>query len=859
MSKNPPQLHVSNRTEPSQEELSKLINELVDNKQYDEALNHLNQLIEHEGKSYYYGYRAFVFGKKAYDLRQSLHDMAKAFQDIEYALSMDHSERNLLIKRYLIVVGSELDWFFWHFFDIDYEANRIVRLRDTMQRNDTQPEGIKDVDQQRFLDLISDESYLQVLDDLITLNPKATYYQWRAQRILVFLKRSCESVSNIYNVSLAQQDIQAALEIEPNAERYHIKVDIEIAANMYDQALHSLDLIYKDDINNEEYLEKKFEILKKAGLFETCFELLDKWYSITEDKEKVLNLKFLLHCDLNAYHDAITVLDMMISTSMPAIVNPEILLVTRVSDLSYARKLDILLQIQDYDSFAGLLHECFHKGLRMATAYYLNDLIKNDQHSVLLKHFADKELANTIIMWFVACAYSALDRCKEASNLIKTINYDELYDAADGYFDIWNGKGLFNSCQLSRTDTVPLLVSAMRPSKMNSFLFLELVTHLVLPKRTIIDPREFPDIDLNHDTDRAEYDDSYFLNLRAYCEYLNTIGNCQVKDDGLSYRISEIENKIMLIQSVDNNSAKLSPGAFEIISAIERDLITCKDRLHIESINQAIITERNRIISSLSHSIKNLVRSVIDPLQNLKNELPEKTKTIDHALRGANLIREIVNAINASVTFDIQNFRWDAHHLDKESLSLKDIIHACIVYSIGNMFDFKYFNVYSANYFPRTLSATTRGLIQEQWTQVSASDSLDQVLDFAEANLFECNIEFSEVANNLIGNEKSSAVSLIILFQEIIFNAIKYASFVPRERRLVSIKLTDIDDKIKLAVVNSYRSDTQARSTGMGNTVIEYFAKALSAAPVIDTTNGVYLIEIDFENMWRKNAQDTIH
>jgi len=857
MSKKPPQLQVSNRTEPSQEELRKLINELVDNKQYDEALNYLNRLIEHKGESYYYGFRAFVFGKKAYDLRQSLHDMAKAFQDIEYALSMDHSERNLLIKRYLIVVGSELDSFFWHFFDIDYEANRIVRLRDTMQRNGTQPEGIKDVDQQRFLDLISDESYLHVLDELITLNPKAAYYQWRAQKILRMLMHHEKSFSGEYNVSLAQQDIQAALEIEPNAERYKIKVDIEIAAKMYSQALHSLEMAYENDLNQEEYLGEKYEILKKAGRLEACLELLDEWYNLTEDKDNVLDLKFFLFNDLKAYKEAIAVLDKMISTSMPSIVNPEIYLSTEVSDLSYARKLDILLQIQDYDSFAGLLHECFHKGLRMATAYYLNELIKNDQHSVLLKHFADKELANTIIMWFVACAYSALDRCKEASNLIKTINYDELYDAADGYFDIWNGKGLFNSCQLSRTDTVPLLVSAMRPSKMNSFLFLELVTHLVLPKRTIIDPREFPDIELNHDTDRAEYDDSYFLNLRAYCEYLNAIGNCQVKDDGLSYRISEIENKIMLIQSVDYNSAKLSPGAFEIMAAIERDLYKCKDNLHLESIHQAKIEERNRIIANLSHSIKNMLKAVIGPLQTLREEIPEKAAIIDNAIKGANLIREIVNAINLSFNTSMDELNWDVLKPGKDSMTLQDMIADSLKYSIGNMFDFRYFPVYAENYFPRSLGKADFEGITSEWNQ--AQSSIDMVKDFCDRHLFKLELDLDDSRDYHVGNEKSSAIKLMILFQEMIFNAVKYTSFIPLEERTVQISLTRHDDKLRLMVRNSYSEKVRAKTTGVGKLVIENFAKVLGCEPKITTKDNIYSIEMEFADIWRKHAQDSIH
>lgn len=314
-----------------------------------------------------------------------------------------------------------------------------------------------------------------------------------------------------------------------------------------------------------------------------------------------------------------------------------------------------------------------------------------------------------------------------------------------------------------------------------------------------------------------------------------------------------------LLVELQKYNNDLKEGHSEFLNFLAINLAYTLSLLQEQEIMKEKEAERIRIISNLSHSIKNLVRSVIDPLHNLKNELPEKTKTIDHAIRGANLIRELVNAINSSLTFDVQNFYWDAQHPDIESLSLKDIISAGIVYSIGNMFDFKYFNIFSANYFPRTLSPTERERIQEQWTRVSASESLVQVLDFTQKYLFECNIEFSEIAENLVGNAKSSAINLMILFQEIIFNAIKYASFVPMERRYVSIKLTDNHDKIKLEVENSYRSDTQARSTGIGKTVIVNFTKALGGEHVITTTNSSYSVVIEFENIWRKNAQDTFH
>jgi len=142
---------------------------------------------------------------------------------------------------------------------------------------------------------------------------------------------------------------------------------------------------------------------------------------------------------------------------------------------------------------------------------------------------------------------------------------------------------------------------------------------------------------------------------------------------------------------------------------------------------EARIRERNKIIADLSHSIKNLISTVIDPLENLKQEHAFRPAVIQNALRGANLVREIVNAINLSCRGSIEDFSYDARHNEgKDAMSLRSIIEESLKYSAGNMFDGKYFSAFMRKYFPeKSIFDEARA----QWKSVSQGGSFPETLD----------------------------------------------------------------------------------------------------------------------------------
>ena len=272
----------------------------------------------------------------------------------------------------------------------------------------------------------------------------------------------------------------------------------------------------------------------------------------------------------------------------------------------------------------------------------------------------------------------------------------------------------------------------------------------------------------------------------------------------------------------------------------------------------AKLDERNRILANLSHSIKNILKAVIDPLINLREEIPQKAVIINNAIKGANLIREIVNAINLSFQTTLKDLKWDVGKPGMESMSLQDMVVDSLRFSVSNMFDSRYFPVFSENYFPRSLDKADYDKIKQEWNDVSAAD-VSQIKSFLDKHMFHWDLNLDESRDYHVGNEKSSAIKLLILFQEIIFNAVKYSSYVPFAKRKMSISLASHDDKLELTVKNSFDPKVRAKTTGVGMLVIENFAKILGCVPLITRTDDIYSISLNFNNIWRKDAKDPVH
>lgn len=286
--------------------------------------------------------------------------------------------------------------------------------------------------------------------------------------------------------------------------------------------------------------------------------------------------------------------------------------------------------------------------------------------------------------------------------------------------------------------------------------------------------------------------------------------------------------------------------------ALQRQFVEVVERKEQEK-SKARVDERNKIMADLSHHIKNLISTVIDPLENLHEEQIVKPQVIQNALRGANLVREIVNAMNLSFKGSTQDFFYDArYHKTADATDLQSIIIESLKHSISNMFDGKYFGNFMRNYFP---SKTIFLEAKSQWTRLSQSDELQELLPFLKKNFFKIDIALDHADKLVLGNEKGSAMKLLILFQELILNAVKYSAFVNKEKRFVRIKFTRNDKQVSIKVENRFKANVKTKTSGIGHVIIENFAKLLNTKPTFPGNRDTYAVEIQFVNFWEATTK----
>ena len=854
--------------QPNEETSIQTAKEFLAKKQYDELLTWVNDLLENGEKDWLYRIRAIATVYGSYKDPGDDSEFLTAFNDIEKALELSYSESNLRIKHWIL--GSAIDYYHNSGLFLPLFEYTVDHTQDRLLVRDSSLDGKDYISKLPYGVYITDhkENYrarLHVLNELIQLTGKPEYYE---QRAVDHKKQN--------DLLLALEDISKSIELEPTAQRYMLKAEIEIASNLLENALLSSDQAYDHGASQEECLDRKLSIYKRLSRYSDALTVLDQLLTLDVLSEKNLNDKFLLLYDLKRYPEALIVLDDMIALSPPQSVNPDDFLAPQISN-SYARKLDVMLRMEDYDAYSSLIKSFLAQKLDLSLIYYLSSLIKKHQYNVILNHFQNEQNNYPVIKWFLICAYIGLDDKVNASHLIRHINCEEVFIATSGYYNIWNRIQLLEVDQLHRDDSVASLFGSLNLKKMSFLLFLELIlaltnNHLKIKSQYVDQGGAANDdapAEIDHaivalgDTDFVDsrdslgeysYDESAFRNLPDINSIISEMKSEPSYIDGTDKFTPELHAKQKLLKGL-RQWEKFPTCVEEMLWGIERELTKILDIQSIHKINEAKEEERNRILANLSHSIKNMLKSVIDPLINLREELPQKAVIINNAIKGANLIREIVNAINLSFQTTLEELRWDVLNPGGESMTLQDMVVDSLKYSVSNMFDSRYFPAFSEKYFPRALAKVQYENIRSNWNEVSAGD-IPQIKGFLDQYMFHLELNLDESQDYHVGNDKSSAIKLLILFQEIIFNAVKYTAYVPFPERRVEITLASHGDKMVLAVKNSFDPKVQAKTTGVGKLVIENFARVFGCIPVIEETENIYSISLEFDNLWYRKEAD---
>jgi len=304
-----------------------------------------------------------------------------------------------------------------------------------------------------------------------------------------------------------------------------------------------------------------------------------------------------------------------------------------------------------------------------------------------------------------------------------------------------------------------------------------------------------------------------------------------------------LENSINTEDDLIIKKAKVLSNIVHVLFAKLRTYLEAK------KIEDARIEERNRIMANLSHTVKTMLSNVIDPLQNMKETRIVKPIKIDNALRGAELIKSLVNAMNLSFKGSIENFIYDVQNNSYDnSSSIEEMFIDSIKQAISTMFDGKYFKDFVDNYY------TTKAIFIEakrKWNDISQLSDIEKIISFLNENLVKTTLDISKAKEYVIGDDKGSALKLLILIQEIIMNAVKYSSFVSKESRNLHINFDANEKNISIIVSNTFKPNVQVKSSGLGQEIIKNFSTLLQTKPIINTDNNLYSVEIKFENVWR--------
>ena len=263
----------------------------------------------------------------------------------------------------------------------------------------------------------------------------------------------------------------------------------------------------------------------------------------------------------------------------------------------------------------------------------------------------------------------------------------------------------------------------------------------------------------------------------------------------------------------------------------------------------ARVAERDKILRSLSHKIKNLITRIDAPLRSLADE-KGKNKMVKDAMKGTQLIREIIHGFNYSYTGSVDDFIYDAHNIKETSLTFSEVIISAILPSLENMFDGKWFKDYLDRYFENKdifMDAKSK------WQNLDET-SLKAIEELCQEYFFKSNISVSNLDDIKIGDSKGSRLKFLILFQEVIFNAVKYSSFVKKEDRFLNISLCKTESGIEFFVENSYMTNIMEKGTGLGQVIVETMSNLMQAKYEVSKKGNTYSVKIDIPNYWKKDS-----
>ncbi len=249
--------------------------------------------------------------------------------------------------------------------------------------------------------------------------------------------------------------------------------------------------------------------------------------------------------------------------------------------------------------------------------------------------------------------------------------------------------------------------------------------------------------------------------------------------------------------------------------------------------------ERQAVLYEMSHHIKNLVVSVIDPLENMVGTVPENSKhVLADAINGANMIRQIVFFITNSYRSTVEDFLYDLSNPEDTPQTMESLFESTLRASVANMFDKQTHGKYMREFFP------SREIFMQAKENWYATRDLSGVIRFMNDMMnIRTEIALDPFRSIRIGDAKGSATNLAILFNELIMNMMKALAFVPEKDRVFHVNLKKDEDMIVFQFVNTSRNAGTV-SHGYGKTIVTNITKGLGGILSSRTDGNQYAVEM---------------
>ena len=260
------------------------------------------------------------------------------------------------------------------------------------------------------------------------------------------------------------------------------------------------------------------------------------------------------------------------------------------------------------------------------------------------------------------------------------------------------------------------------------------------------------------------------------------------------------------------------------------------------------LVERDMVISTLAHSIKNTIAaSVLGPLNELKNRELEHEGLVEQALSGAEVICRMINVMKNINGGSFDDFIYDATNFNEEATTVSSIIYESLHTGIANMFDGKNFYKFSRNYF-KEYDIFINAM--EEFQELE-KDDFDALKKFVKKYFFALSVHIDlELSELIIGDAKGSATKLLILFQEILLNAIKYTGYQAKEDRGVKLILEILPDNMVSFTVENTKGETEEKEGGLGSLIMRKLTELMRGQIIIEKIENKYIVISVFDNFW---------